>query len=121
MPASTIQNKREWNRSTFDDEDYGSAICLNFPKYAERLKDKIKVIAAAESKSMSHFIRDCVSEKIREIFQGKDNDFSIAICLNAAAGLIVSDKINSFKEAYGQLRKHILSGKVENHISKLFK
>ena len=62
---------------------------------------------------------DYNSEKIKEVFQGKDNDFSIAICLNAAAGLIVSDKINSFKEAYGQLRKHILSGKVMAHISKL--
>ena len=61
------------------------------------------------------------SEKIKEVFRGKDNDFSIAICLNAAAGLIVSDKINSFKEAYDQLRKHILSGKVENHLSKLVK
>ena len=29
------------------------------------------------------------TEKIKEVFQGKDNDFSIAICLNAAAGLIV--------------------------------
>ena len=43
MPTSTFQSKREWNRSTYDDEDYGSAICLNFPKYAERLKNKIKV------------------------------------------------------------------------------
>ena len=59
--------------------------------------------------------------KNKEVFRGKDNDFSIAICLNAAAGLIVSDKINSFKEAYEQLRKHILSGKVENHLSKLIK
>ncbi len=64
---------------------------------------------------------DYNSKKIKEVFQGKDNDFSIAICLNAAAGLIVSDKINSFKEAYVQLRKHILSGKVENHLSKLVK
>ena len=61
------------------------------------------------------------SEKIKEVFQGMDNDFSIAICLNAAAGLIVSDKIDSFKEGYDQLRKHILSGKVENHLSKLIK
>ena len=64
---------------------------------------------------------DYNSEKIKEVFKGKDNDFSIAICLNAAAGLIVSDKIKSFKEGYEQLRKHILSGKVENHISKLVK
>jgi len=40
------------------------------------------------------------AEKMKEIFQGKDNDFSIAVCLNAAAGLIVSEKSKSFKEGY---------------------
>ena len=50
---------------------------------------------------------------MKEIFQGKDNDFSIAVCLNAAAGLIVADKASSFKEGYIKLRDHILSGKVK--------
>ena len=58
-------------------------------------------------------------EKIREIFEGKDNDFSIAVCLNAAAGLLVAEKSKTFKDGYENLRKHILSGKVINHISKL--
>ena len=62
---------------------------------------------------------DYNSEKMKEIFQGKDNDFSIAVCLNAAAGLIVADKSNSFKEGYIKLRDHILSGKAMTHISKL--
>ena len=62
---------------------------------------------------------DYNSEKIREIFQGKDNDFSIAVCLNAAAGLIVADKSSSFKDGYIKLRDHILSGKAKAHISKL--
>ena len=62
---------------------------------------------------------DYNSEKIKEVFQGKDNDFSIAVCLNAAAGLIVADKSNSFKEGYIKLRDHILSGKVMAYISKL--
>ena len=61
------------------------------------------------------------AEKMKEIFQGKDNDFSIAVCLNAAAGLLVAGKSNSFEEGYEELRKHILSGKVINHISKLMK
>ena len=61
------------------------------------------------------------AEKIKEIFQGKDNDFSIAVCLNAAAGMIVAEKSNSFREGYEELRKHILSGKVFNHILKLVK
>ena len=61
------------------------------------------------------------AEKIKEIFQGKENDFSIAVCLNAAAGLLVAEQLTSFKEGYENLRKHILSGKVINHISKLVK
>ncbi len=77
-----------------------------------------------KSKSFEHIVgKDPVynAEKIREIFQGKDNDFSIAVCLNAAAGLIVSEKSNNFNEAYKKLRDHILSGNVINHISKLMK
>ena len=62
---------------------------------------------------------DYNSEKINEIFKGKDNDFSIAVCLNAAAGLIVADKASSFKDGYIKLRDHILSGKVMSHMSKL--
>jgi len=64
---------------------------------------------------------DYNAEKIKEIFKGKDNDFSIAVCLNAAAGLLVAEKSNSFNQGYQELRKHILSGKVINHISKLAK
>ena len=64
---------------------------------------------------------DYNSVKMNEIFQGKDNDFSIAVCLNAAAGLIVADKTSSFKEGYIKLRNHILSGKVMPHISNLQK
>ena len=59
------------------------------------------------------------AEKMKEIFLGKDNDFSVAVCLNAAAGLLVSEKSPSFKEGYEKLREHILSGKVINQISKL--
>ena len=59
------------------------------------------------------------AEKIKDIFKGSDNDFSVAVCLNAAAGLIVADKINNFGEAFKQLRKHILSGVVINHLSKI--
>ena len=64
---------------------------------------------------------DYNAKKIKEIFQGEDNDFSIAVCLNAAAGLLAAEKSNNFKEGYRKLREHILSGKVINHISKLMK
>ena len=64
---------------------------------------------------------DYNAEKMKEIFQGKDNDFSIAVCLNAAAGLLVAEKSNNFSESYQTLRKHILSGNVIKHISRLMK
>ena len=59
------------------------------------------------------------SEKIIEIFKGLDNDFSKAVCLNAAAGIIVSEKETSFYNAYNDARRFILSGKSYNHLKKL--
>ena len=51
------------------------------------------------------------ADKMIDIFKGKDNDFSKAVCLNTAAGLIVAEKNTKFKEAYDSARSHILSGK----------
>jgi anthranilate phosphoribosyltransferase len=59
------------------------------------------------------------AEKMIDIFQGKDNDFSKAVCLNAAAGLIVGEKCNEFSDAYSQTREHILSGKTFQHLEKI--
>ena len=56
------------------------------------------------------------SQKILDIFNGEDSDFSIAVCLNAAAGLIVSNKHENFNDAYKDCRKHILSGKAFDHL-----
>ena len=56
------------------------------------------------------------ANKIIEIFKGDDNDFSKAVCLNAAAGLIVSEKYSAFDEAYEVSRKNILSGKVIDYL-----
>ena len=59
------------------------------------------------------------ASKIIDIFKGKDNDFSKAVCLNAAAGLIVTEKNSEFKDAYDAARSHILSGKTFEHLSKI--
>ena len=59
------------------------------------------------------------SAKIIEIFKGIDNDFSKAVCLNAAAGLIVSGKYENFKSAYDTARNFIKSGSAYNHLIKL--
>ena len=52
------------------------------------------------------------ANKMLEIFKGEDNDFSKAVCLNAAAGLIVNETYGEFIEAYKNAREHILSNKV---------
>ena len=59
------------------------------------------------------------AEKMINIFKGEDNDFSKAVCLNAAAGLIVNETHNNFTDAYNDARKHILSSKVEKHLKKI--
>ena len=66
------------------------------------------------------FVIPCYnSQKIIEIFKGENNDFSIAVCLNAAAGLIVSGNKENFKEAYQEARDHILTGKTFDHLKKI--
>ena len=59
------------------------------------------------------------ANKIIEIFTGKDNDFSKAVCLNAAAGLIVSEEYDIFNDAYKNAREHILSGKAFKHLTNI--
>ena len=59
------------------------------------------------------------ADKMLDIFKGEDNDFSKAVCLNAAAGLVVSEKFSNFKDAYNNAREHILSGNAFKHLQKI--
>ena len=59
------------------------------------------------------------ANKMIDIFKGEDNDFSKAVCLNAAAGLIVTEKNSEFKNAYEDARSHILSGKTFKHLNNI--
>ena len=59
------------------------------------------------------------ASKIIDIFKGKDNDFSKAVCLNTAAGLIVAEKHSLFNNAYEDSRKHILSGKTYESLKRI--
>ena len=59
------------------------------------------------------------ADKMINIFKGEDNDFSKAVCLNAAAGLMVNETHQNFVDAYNDARKHILSSKVEKHLKKI--
>ena len=59
------------------------------------------------------------ANKMVDIFKGEDNDFSKAVCLNAAAGLIISEKHSKFIDAYNDTREHIISGKTFNHLKNI--
>ena len=62
---------------------------------------------------------DYNAEKIIDIYKGTSNEFSQSVTLNAAAGLIVSGKENDFKNAFEKVNKHLSSGKVFEHLTKL--
>jgi len=59
------------------------------------------------------------ANKIIDIFKGEDNDFSKAVCLNTAAGLVVNETHQNFVDAYDNAREHILSNKVIKHLEKI--
>ena len=59
------------------------------------------------------------SAKIIEIFKGKKNEFSQSVALNVAAGLIVSGKETDFKTAFEIATKHLNSGNVFQHLTKI--
>ena len=57
--------------------------------------------------------------KIIDIFKGEDNDFSKAVCLNAAAALVVAEKNSKFNDAFNSAREHMLSGKTFTHLKSI--
>jgi len=62
---------------------------------------------------------DYNANKIIDIFSGNKNEFSEAVCLNSAAGLIVSGKFSEFEEAYNSAKEYLQSGKVLSHLKKI--
>ena len=59
------------------------------------------------------------ADKMLGILKGEDNDFSKAVCLNAAAGLIVSQKYEDFELAYNYARGFIKSGAPYKHLARI--
>ena len=59
------------------------------------------------------------SMKIKEIYKGEINEFSVAVALNVAAGLIVSGAVYDFKDAFDKATEHLNSGKVYDHLTKI--
>ena len=59
------------------------------------------------------------ADRMINIFKGEDNDFSKAVCLNTAAGLVVNETHQNFDKAYDDTRKHILSGQTFKQLEKI--
>jgi anthranilate phosphoribosyltransferase len=59
------------------------------------------------------------AQKIIDIYKGEDNEFSDAVALNAAAGLIITGKEKKFKNSYIFAKHHLRSGKVFNHLKRI--
>ena len=76
-------------------------------------------IDAANKENLKGKNAEYNSEKIIEIFKGKNNEFSQSVALNVAAGLIVSGKESDFKKSYEKATKHLNSGKVFHHLVKI--
>jgi anthranilate phosphoribosyltransferase len=89
-----------------------NVVQLKNGKISEIIIDPIKLnISANKFENLLGDDAKFNASKMINIFKGEDNDFSKAVCLNAAAGLIVAEKNSEFKEAYDSARLHILSGK----------
>jgi len=97
-----------------------NVVQLKNGKISEILIDPIKLnINANEFKDILGDDAKFNANKMLDIFKGVDNDFSKAVCLNAAAGLIVSEKYTIFIDAYNEARTHILSGKTYNDLREI--
>jgi anthranilate phosphoribosyltransferase len=59
------------------------------------------------------------AQKIIDIYKGEDNEFSDAVALNVAAGLVVINREKNFKNSYLAAKQHLKSGKVFNHFQKI--
>ena len=97
-----------------------NVVQLKNGKISEILIDPIKLnIGANKFENLLGDDAKFNANKMLDIFKGEDNDFSKAVCLNAAAGLIVSEKYTIFIDAYNEARTHILSGKTYNDLKEI--
>ena len=97
-----------------------NVVQLKDGKISEILIDPIKLnIGANKFENLLGDDAKFNANKMLDIFIGEDNDFSKAVCLNAAAGLIVSEKHTIFIDAYNEARTHILSGKTYNDLKEI--
>ena len=73
-------------------------------------------INSVNKKNLTGKNSDYNAKKIIEIYKGASNEFSQAVALNAAAGLIVSGREIDFKIAFEKATKHLSTGNVFLHL-----
>ena len=81
------------------------------PKKLKVNADKFKNLVGQDAKFNA--------DQMLGIFKGQENDFSKAVCLNAAAGLIVSEKYENYEQAYNYAKDFIKSGAAYKHLIKI--
>ncbi|MDB9761156.1 anthranilate phosphoribosyltransferase [Pelagibacteraceae bacterium] len=59
------------------------------------------------------------AQKIIDIYKGEDNEFSDAVALNVAAGLVVAGIREEILDSYNSAKQHLKSGKVFDHLKKI--
>ena len=62
---------------------------------------------------------DFNANKIIDVFSGNKSEFSEAICLNAAAALIISNRFDNFEDGYHYSKKFLETDKVLTHLKKI--
>ena len=59
------------------------------------------------------------AQKIIDIYKGEDNEFSDAVALNVAAGLIITSREKNFKNSFNSAKNFLKSGRTYQHLKKI--
>ena len=121
-----LQSKHAWIVHSDDGMDEISPFALT--NIVEIKDNKINEITIDPKKVGIKFVNpdnlkgrdaDYNANKIIDVFSGVKNEFAEAICLNAAAALIVCNKFIRFEDAYEFSKKHLQTDKVLTHLKKI--
>ena len=121
-----LQSKHAWIVHSDDGMDEISPFALtNIVEIKDNTINEIKIdpkkvgIKFDNPDNLKGRDADYNANKIIDVFSGVKNEFAEAICLNAAAALIVCNKFIRFEDAYEFSKKHLQTDKVLTHLKKI--
>ena len=121
-----LQSKHAWIVHSDDGMDEISPFALtNIIEIKDNKINEIKIdpkkvgIKFGNPDNLKGRDADYNANKIIDVFSGVKNEFAEAICLNAAAALIVCNKFIRFEDAYEFSKKHLQTDKVLTHLKKI--